>query len=605
MDCDLCVIGAGGCGLVAGVKAADLTGKKVVILEKSKKAFGGSTTFAHGMAIRDSTFQKKAGEKVSDPPSVSGQFFDWICGKGDVERYFTIVPMEKVKMKEFGNLIMPERVDRYVGHPDHAIGPGWLGTLFTDVMIECCDKMNIPILTGSRAKAFVQAPGGRVAGVLADTPDGELQVNFKACLVAAGGFGSNDALLAEIFPETFNGKSRRRYSPPTCTGDWIDMAEKIGASVELENAQIALGGPAHHPFSYSIYRAMQFPEVVNVNLNGKRWYDETGGLFQGGPALGLQPKGQCYAVVDSDVLEIVWQKALADPNEESDLPLQRRLKEDIAYEAALDEGGAKGNHTKQADSLIDLALKMDVDPKAFVETIEKYNRYCAEGNDPDFDKKAEYLKPIRKPPFYAFWGQRFTEVTHGGIAVNEEGEMLDTKGNVMPGLYAGGDCTTIYASGSAESSGGPGGFSTGGAPPQGGMPGGGPGDGMPGGNGGQGGPPSGGGGAPGGQDGPPAGDMGGPFGGSPGAFGSGRGRGGGGPGDGMPGGNGGQGGPPSGGGGAPGGQDGPPAGDMGGPFGGSPGAFGSGRGRGGGGLGGAITFGYSTGISIAKYLETL
>jgi fumarate reductase flavoprotein subunit len=550
MNCDLCVIGAGGCGLVAGVKAADLTGKKVIFLEKGKKAFGGSSTFAHGMAITDSTFQKKAGEAVSDPPSVSGQFFDWVCSKGDVERYFEIVPMEKVKMKEFGNLIMPDRVDRYKGHPDHAIGPGWLGTLFTDVMIECCEKMDIPIITGARAKEFVMATDGSVSGVLADTGEGELQVNFKACLVAAGGFGSNVALLTELFPETFNGKSRRQYSPPTCTGDWIDMAKGIGASVDVSNARVALGGPAHHPYSYSIYRAMQFPEVVNVNLNGERWYDETGGLFNGGEALGKQPKGESYAVVDSDVLEIVWKKALADPNEESDLPLQRKLKEDIAYEVALDEGGTKGNHTKKADTLIDLALKMDIDPEAFVETIQKYNQYCAEGKDPDFGKDAEYLKPIVKPPFYAFWGQRFTEVTHGGIAVNEEGQMLDTKGNVIPGLYAGGDCTTIYASsGSGGSGGAPGGGQggpDGGTPPQGGMP---EGAGGPGGQGG----------VPGGQDGSPSGDM-------------------------AP-----QGGMPS---------------DTGG-FGGSPGAFGSGRGRGGGGLGGAITFGYSTGISIADYLKSV
>jgi hypothetical protein len=171
---------------------------------------------------------------------------------------------------------------------------------------------------------------------------------------------------------------------------------------------------------------------------------------------------------------------------------------------------------------VDLALKMDIDPKAFVATIEKYNKYCEQGKDPDFGKKAEYLKPVKKPPFYAFWGQRFTEVTHGGIAVNEDGEMLDTKGKVIPGLYAGGDCTTIYGSGNSKQGGGE---------------------------------PARQGGAPGSQDGR---------------------------------------------------QGGPPAGGQGGARGGpgsSPGPFGSGRGRIGGGLGGAITFGYSTGIKIAKYLD--
>jgi|WetSurMetagenome_2_1015567.scaffolds.fasta_scaffold29546_3 succinate dehydrogenase/fumarate reductase flavoprotein subunit len=503
MSCDLCVIGAGGCGLVAGVKAAELSGKKVIFIEKAKK-YGGSSIFAHGMAISDSKLQKAAGEKISDPPDISGQFFDWMCEKGGVEKYFKIVPNDKVRMKEFGNLIMPERTEKYKNHPDHAIGPGWAGTVFTNKLVEYCGKMNIPVLTETRARGFITDAEGRVTGVLADTKDGKLQINFKACLIAAGGFGSNELLLFKLFPETYNGKSRHRYSPPACTGDWIEMAEKIGASVEVKNARITVGGPAHHPYSYSIYRVIQYPEIVNVNLNGERWYDETGGLFTGHTALVLQPKGQCYAVVDSDILELAWKKALSEPNEESDLWIQKKLKEHIAYEIALDERGSRANHTKKADTLKGLALKMDIDPSVFLATIEEYNKYCETGKDPDFGKKAEYLKPVSAPPFYAFWAQRFTEVTHGGIAVTEDGEVLDTKGKVIPGLYAGGDCTTIYGSGNSNES------------------------------------------------------------------------------VGVPGG-------------APGGQGGPPNR--------KPGAFGSGRGMGGGGLGGAITFGYTTGINIAKYLS--
>jgi fumarate reductase flavoprotein subunit len=547
MNCDLLVIGAGGCGLVAGVKAAELSGKKVIIIEKAKK-YGGSSIFAHGMAITDSKFQKKAGEKVSDTPSVSGQFFDWICEKGGVEKYFKIVPNEKIRMKEFGNLIMPERTEKYKNHPDHAIGPGWSGTVFTDKLVECCGKLNIPVLTETRAKEFMTDINGKVTGVLADTKDGTLLVNFKACLISAGGFGSNEELLSKLFPETFNNKSRHRYSPPACTGDWIEMAEKIGASVDVKKARITLGGPAHHPYSYSIYRLIQYPEIINVNLNGERWYNETGGLMTGAAALGKQPKGQCYAVVDSDILELVWKKALSEPNEESDLWIQKMMKEQLAYEVALDERKHRGNHTKKADTLKELAVKMDIDPKAFVATIEKYNKYCEKGKDPDFGKKDEYLKPILKPPFYAFWAQRFTEVSHGGIAVNEEGEVLDIKGNVMAGLYAGGDCTTIYSSsaensGSSVAQGGPTGSQVG---------------------------------APGGQEGFPGGE-----GGAPGGEGAGPG----GQEGGFPGGGGGEG-----------------NGGMGGPNT-KPGPFGSGRGQGGGGLGGAITFGYTTGINIAKYLN--
>ena len=85
---------------------------------------------------------------------------------------------------------------------------------------------------------------------------------------------------------------------------------------------------------------------------------------------------------------------------------------------------------------------MDVDPKAFIAAVERYNAFCDKGQDLDFGKKPEYLKAIRKPPFYAFWGQRFTQCTHGGIVVNDNTEVLDASGKVMPGLFAGGDGTS-------------------------------------------------------------------------------------------------------------------------------------------------------------------
>jgi len=76
MDCDLVVIGAGGAGLAAAVKAADVSGKKVIILEKAKKP-GGATYFAGGFAeIKDSKWQKDAGYKVNEPQDITGQVFD-------------------------------------------------------------------------------------------------------------------------------------------------------------------------------------------------------------------------------------------------------------------------------------------------------------------------------------------------------------------------------------------------------------------------------------------------------------------------------------------------------------------------------------------------
>jgi hypothetical protein len=56
------------------------------------------------------------------------------------------------------------------------------------------------------------------------------------------------------------------------------------------------------------------------------------------------------------------------------------------------------------------------------------------------------LQPIKKPPFYAIYGHRWSQSTKGrnGIAVNSKFQALDTKGEVIPGLYAVGDGCTIF-----------------------------------------------------------------------------------------------------------------------------------------------------------------
>jgi hypothetical protein len=89
---------------------------------------------------------------------------------------------------------------------------------------------------------------------------------------------------------------------------------------------------------------------------------------------------------------------------------------------------------------------MGVDPATLTATVERYNQFCAAGKDADFGKPAENLQPIRKGPFYAIYGHRYSQCTKGlnGIAVNINFEALNPEGKVMPGLWAAGDTCTIY-----------------------------------------------------------------------------------------------------------------------------------------------------------------
>jgi len=288
MNCDAVIIGAGGTGMIAAVRAAELSGKKVIVLEKTRKP-GGATVFAHGIQMSDSTWQKNAGEKVNEPQDLTGRFFDWLVTKGGAEKYFKI---SDEKMESMSSLIMYKRLDKYKDHDDPTIGPGWMGSYIVDKMLECCKKLGVEVITEARAKKLVKDSSGKVTGLLAEVKDGELQVNFKACFISSGGFGANYAKCQKKWPETYDNVPMMCLAPPSLTGDGHDMAEEIGAAMDLTNAMVSTSQPIHHPYSHSILLMMMYPAMVRINMKGELMSNGGGG---GGGAPGGQggaPAGQ-------------------------------------------------------------------------------------------------------------------------------------------------------------------------------------------------------------------------------------------------------------------------------------------------------------------------
>jgi fumarate reductase flavoprotein subunit len=458
MECDLLVLGAGGSGLVAANRAFDLTGKKVIVLEKTKKP-AGCTYFASGMGeagpIKDSKWQKDAGVAVNDDPQdLSGQFFDWLVEattQAEAEKMFHVSKAgEQAPMGGVGRIINKERYGKYVDLPDNTIGPGRMGSWVVDHLGARCQKVGITLLTETRARKFLKDERGKVSAVVADTKDGQLVVNFSACIIAAGGYGANKELLRKYYPNQFSGGGiMHSLCPPSLTGDCILAAEEIGAYIDPTVRSMSFPGGffgdgiVRHPWRVSLL-SLASGNSCMINLDGKRWQNEAD--RGGSSAIGDQRDGVWIAIVDSDIVESIASQrgggVMSMPGETA----KTTMKEDLEWEAAMDDAGATGNHTKKADSLVELALKMKVDPGAFVATIERYNKFCETGKDLDFGKPVQNLKPIRKGPFYAIFGNRWSQSTKGrnGICVNSRFQVLNAKGEVMPGLWASGDGCTIF-----------------------------------------------------------------------------------------------------------------------------------------------------------------
>jgi succinate dehydrogenase/fumarate reductase flavoprotein subunit len=98
-----------------------------------------------------------------------------------------------------------------------------------------------------------------------------------------------------------------------------------------------------------------------------------------------------------------------------------------------------------ADTIDELAGKVvmkyqrvPMPPQNLRATVERYNSFVDAGKDADFGKPAPRYK-IAKPPFYAAWATPVIHDTRAGLRINARCQVVDMKGEVIPGLYCGGE----------------------------------------------------------------------------------------------------------------------------------------------------------------------
>jgi succinate dehydrogenase/fumarate reductase flavoprotein subunit len=78
--------------------------------------------------------------------------------------------------------------------------------------------------------------------------------------------------------------------------------------------------------------------------------------------------------------------------------------------------------------------------KYLVETVATWNSYVDSGTDPEFEREVDApMYRIATPPFYALSIMVVWHDSYGGLRVNGKQQVVDMRGQVIPGLYAGGE----------------------------------------------------------------------------------------------------------------------------------------------------------------------
>jgi hypothetical protein len=214
-------------------------------------------------------------------------------------------------------------------------------------------------------------------------------------------------------------------------GDTLTKTRHIGCKYGYANLKWDPHSPMFKLAGASGLTVKTFQDVILVNQSGVRFWNEMddtfafidaclgshGDLGKNGKANG---GGPIWAIFDADAVKREgWnpQPPDVDPN----------------------------GWFFSADTLAELAGKIanphQHDPmpgKALEETVAKYNSFADAGKDGDFGKPAP-LHKIETPPFYAAWSTPLVHDTRSGLRINTKCQVLDIRGQVIPGLYAAGE----------------------------------------------------------------------------------------------------------------------------------------------------------------------
>ena len=460
VDADVVVVGAGGAGMTAAITAAG-EGKSVVILESQSMVGGNSVRATGGMNAGKTVYQdenefgesagvektlKTAAEKYADNETITALAKtvseQWAAYQANPTGYFDSVELMELDTMIGGKGINdPELVETLCANSADAID--WLdehgitlhnvssfggasvkrihrpvnaegktvsvGSYMIPLLQENCEKAGVKMMLDTTATEILTDANGAAVGVKATGASGEtVTVNAKAVVLATGGFGANLDMVVKYKPEL---KGFMTTNAPGIQGQGIEMAQAIGAAT-VDMDQIQIHPTVEANTAALITEGLRGDGAILINEEGQRFIDEVGTRDVVSAAEIAQTGSYSWLVVD---------QAMVDAS-------------------SVIQGYIKKGYTVTGETYEELGKAMGVDAAAFAETMEKWNGYVEAKNDPDFGRTS-FANPLNTAPYYAVKVTAGVHHTMGGLKINANTEVLNEKGEVIPGLFAAGEVT--------------------------------------------------------------------------------------------------------------------------------------------------------------------
>ena len=457
-DVDVVVVGAGGAGMTAAIVAHD-AGQSVLVLESQAMVGGNSVRSTGGMNAAKTEWQdlNEFGEAAGvDKQLAAAENYpdndriqelaaivreQWDAYQADPDGYFDSTELFQLDTLIGGGALNdPALVETLTENSEDAIA--WLSTIGADLhnvssfggasvkrihrpvndegkvvsvgayIVPILDKnlkdRGIDVLLNTTAEQILIEDGAAV-GVVAAAKDGHtVTVNAKSVVLATGGFGGNLDMVTSYRPDL---EGFMTTNAPGVQGQGIAMAVEAGAdTVDLDQIQI-------HPTVEAntatlITEGLRGDGAILVNQEGERFYDEVSTRDKVSAAEIAQTGSASWLIIDDKMVQA----------------------------SSVIQGYIKSGLTLSGETYQELAEAIGVPADVFEATMNTWNGYVANKEDPDFGRTS-FAQPLDVGPYYAIHVTAGIHHTMGGVKIDSDAQVIDTDGSVIPGLFAAGEVT--------------------------------------------------------------------------------------------------------------------------------------------------------------------
>lgn len=468
-DCDVIVVGSGVSGLVCAAKASENLGDRLIMISAGTKPVsrGGSN---HG--INTKTLKQEGIDYT--PESMRGFIKGQLAQNSyavDEKKWYRWINTNEEAMNWVIDLMEGKgyktTLEEGYTDPDGVfdmpyVSHGWIGenvddaslsgeTLLVNTFEAHIKENGGQIYYSTKAEQLVRDDDntGRVSAVICTNPDGEyVKYNAaKAVVLATGDFSLDRDMMRKYCPHV---EPVLNFNEPNydaegvfgglMPGDGQKMGLWIGAAWQRIYPNAPMIQSCQGPEPPSICFMMSYSGLLLDNKGERFMSEDITKPFLAYRLLTQEHPGY-YAIWSADYVnsqKLWWPGFLGGSAVETESAFVI-AKEDPELQLSHWEDSVEAGMWQKADTLEELLQKIQhPDPEACLASIERYNGFCASGEDEDFHKDPSLMVPIGDGPYY---GVNYTInpgnflTVLGGLRTNEKLQVCDEDDMPIEGLY--------------------------------------------------------------------------------------------------------------------------------------------------------------------------